>query len=336
VKNDIRVWPLLAIPISVLAAVGYLAWTEFAPTGRGIGGGVGAEASQSLTLSKAELDRILATETLPISEAEASSINAARPVDVANLVPSKPFVLPPTTAAQSSDALLCLTQAIYYEAANESDMGQRAVAQVVLNRMRNRAFPKSVCGVVYQGSERSTGCQFSFTCDGSLARTPSRSGWARAQRHAAAALNGWVERSVGLATHYHADYVVPYWASSLDKARTIGTHLFYVMRGAQRHRNAFNGRYDATAEHLPGNKLAETVAEALEDVGIPVETAAAPPPLPPVVLPSNIREDSRGSLNMPEVERSGEQQSLPRRLRADDAARPPVVDENAGILLPGK
>ena len=67
-------------------------------------------------------------------------------------------------------SLQCLTEAVYYEARSESEEGQRAVAQVVLNRVRHPAYPNSVCGVVYQGSERVTGCQFSFTCDGALGR----------------------------------------------------------------------------------------------------------------------------------------------------------------------
>jgi len=78
------------------------------------------------------------------------------------------------TALDQMRALTCLTQAVYYEAASEPDGGQRAVAQVVLNRVAHPAYPKTVCGVVYQGSERSTGCQFTFTCDGALARMPNR------------------------------------------------------------------------------------------------------------------------------------------------------------------
>ena len=87
--------------------------------------------------------------------------------------------------------------AIYYEAASQSDEGQAAVAQVVLNRLRNPLFPKSVCGVVFEGSKLNTGCQFSFTCDGSLARRPSPDAWNRAQTVAARALNGYVVKGVG-------------------------------------------------------------------------------------------------------------------------------------------
>jgi hypothetical protein len=142
-----------------------------------------------------------------------------------------------------SRSLQCMTQAIYYEAANEPTDGQRAVAQVVLNRMRSPAYPHSVCGVVYQGSERSTGCQFTFTCDGSLSRVPSAAGWARASAVAAAALSGYVYAPIGWATNYHADYVVPYWAQSLEKIATIGRHIFYRWGGNAGTGSAFTSRY---------------------------------------------------------------------------------------------
>lgn len=143
----------------------------------------------------------------------------------------------------ASRALDCLTKAVYYEAGNQSDDGQRAVAQVVLNRVRDRAFPSSVCGVVYQGSARSTGCQFSFTCDGSLNRTPSAAGWERARTVASAALGGSVYAPVGSATFYHADYVSPWWAASMDHVATVGAHIFYRWRGGMERALAFRQRY---------------------------------------------------------------------------------------------
>ncbi|MFA7585121.1 MAG: cell wall hydrolase [Novosphingobium sp.] len=131
-----------------------------------------------------------------------------------------------------SRALQCLTAAIYYEAASEPDAGQRAVAQVVLNRVAHPSYPNTVCGVVYQGSERSTGCQFSFTCDGSLARKPVQLFWQRAMGVAQAALSGHVYVPVGLATHYHTIAVHPYWAPKLAHLGTIGAHRFYKFNGA--------------------------------------------------------------------------------------------------------
>ena len=128
-------------------------------------------------------------------------------------------------------ALTCLTQAVYYEAASEPDAGQRAVAQVVLNRVAHPAYPKTVCGVVYQGSEKNTGCQFTFTCDGALARVPNRLFWLRAESVARSALAGFVYAPVGLATHYHTIAVSPYWAPSLNYVGTIGAHRFYRFGG---------------------------------------------------------------------------------------------------------
>lgn len=139
-------------------------------------------------------------------------------------------------------ALQCLTAAIYYEAAREPDEGQQAVAQVVLNRVAHPAFPKTVCGVVYQGSER-PGCQFSFACDGSLARKPMKAFWDRARRVAADALAGNVYAPVGLATHYHTTAVHPYWAPSLAFIGTIGAHRFYNWAGAAGKPSAFTARY---------------------------------------------------------------------------------------------
>lgn len=137
----------------------------------------------------------------------------------------------------------CLAMAIYYEAASEGLAGQQAVAQVVMNRVRHPAWPNSVCGVVFQGSERTTGCQFTFTCDGSLARKPNASGMARARAVARAALGGYVFRPVGLATHYHRIDVYPYWAASLREVGTIGLHRFYRWGGTAGLPAAFSASY---------------------------------------------------------------------------------------------
>ncbi|MXP14754.1 cell wall hydrolase [Altererythrobacter confluentis] len=127
-------------------------------------------------------------------------------------------------------ALKCMTQAIYYEAANEPVQGKRAVAQVVLNRMRHPAYPSSVCGVVYDGATKPV-CQFSFTCDGSLLRPAMARQWEESSKVAEAALTGTIEPSVGTATHYHADYVLPRWAYRLGKIEQIGRHIFYRFQG---------------------------------------------------------------------------------------------------------
>jgi spore germination cell wall hydrolase CwlJ-like protein len=198
-----------------------------------------------------------------INAEEAEQINAAIAESTEPVIPAAPFKIPHNeeNAIGRLTAIDCLTSAVYYEAANESITGQRAVAQVVLNRVKHPAYPNSVCGVVFQGSERRTGCQFSYTCDGSLARRPSQSGWARSRAVAAMALSGYVEHSVGLATHYHANYVVPYWSANLTKIQTIGTHIFYRWTGNSGKRNAFNSRY--AHQEQPPEKLAFALSDML-------------------------------------------------------------------------
>jgi spore germination cell wall hydrolase CwlJ-like protein len=169
-------------------------------------------------------------ELRPVAPEVAAKINSQIPIE-APAGAAMPFVMGTIPTVNRERALDCLTSAVYYEAAQESTDGQRAVAQVVLNRVRHPAFPASVCGVVYQGSTRQTGCQFTFTCDGSMARAPERDAWDRARKVAAAALAGSVFAGVGNATHYHAYYVLPYWASSLAKTAVVGAHLFYRWGG---------------------------------------------------------------------------------------------------------
>jgi len=176
----------------------------------------------------------------PLAEGAESGRELGALIDVG--AAAKPFYMPGSGIAHLR-ASECLAQAVWYEAASESEAGQRAVAQVVLNRVAHPAWPNSVCGVVYQGSERATGCQFTFTCDGSLARRPGGASWARAQRIAEEALNGSVYAPVGLATHYHTLWVNPYWAASLDHIGTIGAHRFYRTRGASGSAAAFRGGY---------------------------------------------------------------------------------------------
>ncbi|MEM1132833.1 MAG: cell wall hydrolase [Pseudomonadota bacterium] len=170
-------------------------------------------------------------------------------------------------------ALQCLTTAIYYEAALEPDAGQRAVAQVILNRVRHPSYPASVCGVVYQGSERNTGCQFTFSCDGSMARRPDRYHWTRARRVAGDMLDGAVFAPAGLATHYHTTEVNPYWASSLNFLGTIGAHRFYSWKGRAGFADAFSTIYSGN-EPTPGPKPKRAVA-AKTDVTDPLALARA-------------------------------------------------------------
>lgn len=215
----------------------------------------------------------------------AVALNAAVPIEGGPNPPAAPFQAGKVNSTAYARALECLAQAIYYEAAREPEEGQRAVAQVVLNRVRHPAFPSTVCGVVYQGSERPTGCQFSFTCDGSLARQPMRAYWERARKYAHEALQGYVLASVGNATHYHANYVVPYWAPTLNKNAVIATHIFYRWKGGWGQPAAFSQKYSrkesdpwalrtaalaAEARHaaagLPAPQTADVVVEAKREL----------------------------------------------------------------------
>ena len=165
--------------------------------------------------------------------------------------PAAPFSMARADATDRGRALQCLTTAIYYEAATEPDAGQQAVAQVILNRVRHPAFPATVCGVVFQGSEHA-GCQFSFACDGSMARgSPSKAYWLRAMKVAAAALNGHVMAQVGLATHYHTYAVTPSWNRSLVMTAAIGAHFFHRWQGYWGTSGAFRQGYIG-GEPVPG------------------------------------------------------------------------------------
>jgi len=164
-----------------------------------------------------------------LSPEDAARINAFLPSSRQALAPAPPFFLK-AVGPERDRAILCLTQAIYYEAALEPDAGQAAVAQTVLNRMRHPAFPKSICGVVYEGSSQ-PGCQFSFACDGARSRAPMAPFWQRAKAVAERAVNGFVQPDVGAATHYHADYVFPRWGPTLVKITQIGAHIFYRFPG---------------------------------------------------------------------------------------------------------
>jgi spore germination cell wall hydrolase CwlJ-like protein len=185
----------------------------------------------------------------------AVAINNLRPFAGLPIRPMRPFVLN-ADADDSARALHCMTQAIYYEAAREPVRGQQAVAQVVLNRVRHPAYPHSVCGVVYEGSARPTGCQFTFTCNGDLRWAPQPALWKQAQDVARKALAGFVDKDVGSATHYHAAYVVPYWAPTLVKMTQVGQHIFYRWTGPWGEPPAFNNRYEGRESDLSPQLLA--------------------------------------------------------------------------------
>jgi hypothetical protein len=194
-----------------------------------------------------------------VAPLDAEAINAAIPIAGGFNPGAASIVFRAQSAWDQQRSLQCLAEAVYYEARSESEEGQRAVAQVVLNRVRHPAFPKSVCGVVYQGPLRAGGgCQFTFTCDGSLGNAPSGLGWVRARRIAAEALAGSVYAPVGYATNYHTQYVVPVWAYRLVKLAVVGAHSFYRLPGNWGEPGAFRVAY-AGREPAPAAILAARI-----------------------------------------------------------------------------
>ena len=128
----------------------------------------------------------------------------------------------------------CLSEALYYEARSEGNSGLQAVAEVVQNRVRSKHYPDTICGVVYQGAERKTGCQFSFTCDGSTMIEPRGRYWETAQEVASIAMMNGYAPITERATHYHTVDVNPHWAPQLRYNKTIGTHKFYRFKFRER------------------------------------------------------------------------------------------------------
>lgn len=241
-----------------------------------------------------------ASPEAPPPPVEPIEYRALEPDDARAFNAKVPFVAGPNPAARPfrfagdvenrTRATDCLAAAVLYEAGDDAK-GQRAVAQVVLNRLRHPAFPKSVCGVVFQGSERTTGCQFTFTCDGALARAYPQPYWDRARAVAAAALAGSVYAPVGYATHYHTDWVVPYWQSSLDKIAAVDTHLFFRWGGWWGTPGAFRRvaqtvepRIVQLARYSSAHKLSEVLA-------VEQEAGVLSGSFPPASLPRASSDD---------------------------------------------
>jgi len=226
---------------------------------------------------KAELPPVEPVAFQDLDPDDARAFNATVPFSTDPNPAARPFKFDGSDE-QRARAIDCMAAAVLYEAGNDPE-GQRAVAQVVINRARHPAFPKTICGVVFQGSERSTGCQFTFTCDGALANHRwSEDSWARARATATAALNGAVFKPVGYSTHYHTDWVVPYWQSSLDKVAAVHTHLFFRWTGWWGTPPAFSHHVSADEPVIPAMAMwsdAHKSGEALAAVSADVAAAAA-------------------------------------------------------------
>jgi exopolysaccharide biosynthesis WecB/TagA/CpsF family protein len=253
-----RRWVSRAVMLAAIAALAIYGWKIIQTrTAHSAQNGVAQESGSLLVnLPPPGLLR-------PLSPEQAAKENAERPFVNRPDTPASKFLL--RTDAENRDrALTCLAQAIYYEAASEGVDGGRAIAQVVLNRVRHPGYPSTICGVIYQGSDRTTGCQFTFTCDGSLLRRPIDALWQRSRKIAEEALDGAVFAPIGHATSYHADYVLPYWADALDKTVQIGRHIFYRLRGSVGDGRSFFQHYSGTEPLLPDPHVAATLPATAE------------------------------------------------------------------------
>ena len=180
-------------------------------------------------------------------------------------------------ALDSARDLDCLTSAVYYEARGESAAGQAAVAQVVLNRARHPAFPKSICGVVFQGAYGGGACQFSFACDGSMHARREGGAWARSRGVAAHALSGYVMPDVGNATSFHTVYVSPGWRSQMMRVAQVGSHIFYRFGGHTGAPDAFSRQPDRSTPEQVSHPIYATASidPTVTADGHPVQTAMA-------------------------------------------------------------
>ena len=205
------------------------------------------------------------------------------------VAPARPFQFT-GSAVDRARAAECLAAAAWYEAGDDR-IGQSAVIQTVVNRVNHAAFPNSFCGTVFEGSHLATGCQFTFTCDGSLKkRSPSQAARQRALALSIKALSGTVDPSIGNATHYHADYVSPWWSPKLEKVASIGNHIFYRWhhsRGiaASRTRLDPEAKFSdliGSARSVPsGHELAQIGSANINSLSAPAPTAELAQPLAP-------------------------------------------------------
>lgn len=252
----------------------------------------------------AQRDRQAAWMTARLEQLRATSDSQAAGLRQASLT-AGPAALPFSLGGslEASRDLDCLTQAVYYEARGEGRAGMQAVAQVVLNRARHPAFPKTVCGVVFQGAARRTGCQFSFTCSGAMRARVNSAAWNRSRAIASAALSGQVHAAVGNATHFHTTAVSPGWRGSLVRVGQVGSHVFYRFGGRsgagsafsyQPRRSGSEGQFTRASTASPSEPTLLDTADApvsyeavvAQDVGSSAAaTATTEPPAPTSTTP---------------------------------------------------
>ena len=205
------------------------------------------DASDTFSTARVEIGSIPETSQYDRLNSSSSDTAAPAPSEDAsakreafgqtyNIAPSAGFPATDRSSTfsmrKSARELDCLTAALYYEARGEGQAGMEAVAQVIVNRARHPDFPKSLCGVIYQGAGRGRGCQFSFACDGSMRRRTESALWDRARAVAERAMEGQVSSAVGTSTFFHATRISPGWRG-LTRVATVGRHVFYRHAGAR-------------------------------------------------------------------------------------------------------
>lgn len=195
-------------------------------------------AEKASAFKEVKTDGVEKTEGLAFDITEFMTVSSAKSFHerdkelVAPLMPLDPALR--LTAKAEMAEHLCLSKAVYYEARSETRSGQIGVAEVIKNRVKSKHYPNTICGVVYQGSERRTGCQFSFTCDGSMDKEPEGKAWERSKEIATLSLTGLAPELTRKATHYHTTDVNPVWASTLRYNGQIGSHKFYRFKWKER------------------------------------------------------------------------------------------------------
>ena len=206
---------------SVPAALGQSSST---PTATGIAGGASATPMQMAPVAAEPKSRSRVAKSTPGTPTDLRTVDPAEKQIYTSLI------APENMAKEQR----CLAEAVYFEARSEGEQGRAAVAQVVLNRVKSGLYPNTVCGTVYQNASRYLACQFTFACEGKSLRITEPGPWRDAVRIAREVYDGTTYLAeVGASTHYHADYVRPYWARKLKKMDTIGRHVFYKLRPGQ-------------------------------------------------------------------------------------------------------
>jgi spore germination cell wall hydrolase CwlJ-like protein len=256
-----------------------------AAVGLVLGGAYMAGGMAQTADARAKADHAAHTIPTPavLAQAAAPVSGGALAVTRVATSPARPFHLAGGVAVNATRDRDCLADAVYYEARGETPAGQAAIAQVVLNRVRHPAFPKSVCGVVFQGADTGYDCQFSFACNGAMHRPKDGAAWARAEQIAARALAGVVMPQVGEATHFHVAGVQPGWGPRLMRVAQVGLHVFYRFGGHEGAPSTFDGPVHPSApgSDAPGHV---TYASMIPTMGVSVggrpsaSYAAAPGP----------------------------------------------------------